>query len=234
MNRESTLQLYAASDAAALTKRKPYDEFFVDAAAGTLSQFSFIDYDFNTRSQENPQNMVLGEAMLYDIVTALGASPQWNRTLLIINYDEHGGYYDHVPPPPALAPDDIDPISPTGKDYLQYEGYRRYGFRVTAVVVSPWAKKNHVSHLVYDHGSVLALLERKWNLPALTMRDANALDMTDFIDLEALKSGKMNFPDLSALNLSLPGNTTEALKCTPADPGMIPPPSSVSTPKRRA
>jgi phospholipase C len=174
--------------------------------------------------------MVVGEAMMHNIVTALGASPQWNRTLLIVNYDEHGGYFDHVPPPPALAPDNIAPIPPAGSGYFQYEGFRRYGFRVPAVVVSPYAKKNHVSHLVYDQSSVLALLQRKWNLPALTMRDANALDMTDFIDLEALSKGEPTFPDMAALNLSMPGNTTEALACTPDNPGEIPPPESVQAP----
>ena len=227
----STLRLYEASNNTDPIHHKTFDQFFIDAAAGTLPQFTFMDYNGTTQSQENPQNMVVGEAMMFDIVTALGSSPQWNKTLLIINYDEHGGYFDHVPPPPALAPDKVQPISPVGSNYLQYEGFRRYGFRVPAVVISPWAKKNHVSHLVYDHTSILATIQRKFNLPALTFRDANAVDMLDFIDLDALASGVPNFPDLKALNLSLPGNTTEALECTPADPGVIPPPGSVEVPR---
>ncbi len=167
---------------------------------------------------------------MYDIVTALGASPKWNRTMLILNYDEHGGYQDHVPPPPALAPDNIAPIPPAGSGYFQFEGFQRLGFRVPAEVVAPFAKKNHVSHVLYDHTSILAFLERKWNLPALTMRDANANDMMDFLDLEALKTGCMNFPDVKALNLHPPGNTTQALECTPKDPGVIPPPDSLVVP----
>lgn len=224
----NTLDLYAIpNNATKITHQKPFDAFFSDAAAGTLRQFSFIDYNFTTQSQENPQNMVVGEAMMYDIVMALGASPQWEKTLLIVNYDEHGGYFDHVSPPPAFAPDNIQPIPPPGSGYLQYEGYRRYGFRVPSVVISPWAKKNHVSHLVYDHTSILATLQRKWNLPALTMRDANALDLLDFIDLEALERKRPNFLDIKALGLRRPGNTTQALECTPEDPGVIPPPDSV-------
>jgi phospholipase C len=181
-----------------------------------------------TQSQESPQNMVVGEAVMSDVVQALGASPQWNKTLLIINYDEHGGYYDHVPPPKALAPDSIPPAPPVGAS--QYDGYTRYGFRVPAVVISPWAKKNHVSHMVYDQTSVLALMEHKWNLPALTYRDANANNMLDFIDLEALKHGRMNFPDMKALKLSAPGNTTEALACSSTTEFVYPPPDAYEYP----
>jgi phospholipase C len=173
--------------------------------------------------------MVVGESIMAEIVEALGASPQWSRTLMIINYDEHGGYYDHVPPPAALAPDSIPPDPPVGA--FQYEGYRRYGFRVPAVVISPWAKKNHVSHMVYDHTSILAFLEHKWNLPALTYRDANANNMLDFIDLEALRCGRMNFPSMKALKLGPPGNTTEALACSFTTEDVNPPPDAYEFPK---
>lgn len=176
---------------------------------------------------ENPQNVVVGEALFYDIVMALGNSPLWNETLLFVNFDEHGGYYDHVFPPRALAPDAFEPVVPAGE--LEYEGFTRYGFRVPAVVISPWAKKDHVSHVVHDHTSFLALLEYKWNLPALTMRDANANNLLDLIDLDALNSGVMNFPDINALGLSLPGNTTEALECSVdgTGAGVIPPVGSM-------
>ena len=86
--------------------------------------------------------------------------------MLIITYDERGGYFDHVPPPVALPPDLIPPLVQPGES--SYEGFARYGFRVPSVVVSPYAKPNYVSHTVYDHTSILAMVERKWNLPALT------------------------------------------------------------------
>jgi len=73
---------------------KTFDQFYADAAAGVLPQFTFLDEDGTTQSQEAPQNMVIGEALMSDVVHALGNSPQWDKTLLIINYDEHGGYYD--------------------------------------------------------------------------------------------------------------------------------------------
>jgi hypothetical protein len=196
-------------------------QFFVDAAAGTLPQFSFLDENGNNQSMENPQNTIIGETLLFDIVEAWGKSPQWNSTLLFINFDEHGGYYDHVYPPRALAPDDIAPVVPAGE--LEYEGFTRYGFRVPNIVVSPWAKKNHISHILYDHTSFLAFLQYKWNLPSLTRRDSNANNMLDFIDLDALKAGCPNFPDISALRLGGPGNTTERLECTVTGAGEIPP-----------
>jgi phospholipase C len=65
-----------------------------------------------------------------------------------------------VPPPAALAPDAIPPAVNPGES--RYDGFARYGFRVPSVVVSPYAKRDHVSHVVYDHTSILAFLERKW------------------------------------------------------------------------
>jgi phospholipase C len=222
----ATPELYPITDTATETiNYANISQFFTDAAAGNLPSFSFLDPDYDTQSQENPQNIVVGEAFAYDVVQALGSSPLWNKTLLILNYDEWGGYYDHVPPPPALIPDDVPPIVQPG-EYV-YEGFARYGFRVPAVVVSPFAKKDHVSHLVYDHTSVLAFLEKKWNLPAMTFRDANANDMLDFLDLCALERGEPTFPILP--NLAKPGNTTEALACSTTGPGVIPPPDSVSS-----
>ena len=93
------------------------------------------------------------------------------KTLLVWCYDEHGGYYDHVPPPAAVAP---DAVAPAARIATQPGGYDRYGFRVPAVIVSPYARPDYVSHVVHDHTSILKLVETKWNLPALTYRDAAA------------------------------------------------------------
>ncbi len=203
---------------------KALAEFFTDAAAGTLPAFSFLDPNYVTQSQENPQNIVVGEALLAQVVQALGASPLWPRTLFILVYDEHGGYYDHVRPPRAIPPDDIAPIVAQGESV--YDGFARYGFRVPSVVVSPYARRRHVSHVLYDHTSVLATIERKWNLPALTYRDANANDLTDFLDLRALAVRRPTFPSLPPL--AAPGDTAAALACSTTGPGTIPPPGSVT------
>jgi phospholipase C len=154
--------------------------FKAAAVAGTLPAFVMVEPDYQWGSEENPQDIQVGQQFVAMVVEALMSVPHvWERSLLLWCYDEHGGYYDHVPPPTALAPGDgIDPVLPVGvSDYG--DRYTQLGMRVPAVVVSPWARRNFVSHTVYDHTSLLATLERKWNLPALTYRDANANHLGD-------------------------------------------------------
>jgi len=221
----ATMELYAANlgQFQNPTSAPPIAQFFTDAAAGTLPQFSLLDPDYTTQSQENPQNIVVGEAFLGQVLDALRTSPLWPKTLFILTYDEHGGYYDHVPPPVALAPDSIAPVVNAGES--TYDGFERYGFRVPSVVVGPFAKRDHVSHVVHDHTSILAFLERKWNLPAMTYRDANANDLLDFIDIGALQSGQPTFPELPPLVPA--GDTPDRLACSVSGPGTIPPPGTI-------
>jgi phospholipase C len=189
----------------------PSAKFLADCAAGTLPAVSFVDPEFGVLSdvgsplasvpgvatqpvvaevlqnangiggdQESPQDMYYGEAWAYQILQAVLRSPAWPRTLLIYTYDEHGGYYDHVPPPPAIKPDSIPPELSTG---AAPGGYDRYGPRVPGIVVCPYSKPNGVTNVVHDHTSVLATIEAKWNLPALTYRDANAATVMDFLNV---------------------------------------------------
>src|SRR5947209_3489785 len=217
----TTMELYPPNDAAfSKTNAPPIDQFFTDAKTGKLPAFSLLDPDYGNQSQENPQNMVVGEAFLAKVVEALGSSPLWRTSLLILTYDEHGGYYDHVPPPVALAPDSIPPQVQPGESL--YDGFARYGFRVPSVLVGPYVKPGHVTSIVYDHTSILAFLERKWNLAAMTYRDANANDLTDFLDLDAIKRGQPTFPELPKLATS--GDTPARLACTKTGPGTVPPP----------
>ena len=180
------------------------DDFFDDCAKGTLPSVSFVDPEVGAVSligktlaslpvlgpilgtlgtvggdEEAPQDMYYGEAWAHRVVEAVLRSPAWPRTLLIYTYDEHGGYYDHVPPPPAIPPDSIPPQLTPGD---VPGGYDIYGPRVPAVVASPYAKPHAVTDVVHDHTSVLATIEAKWNLPALTYRDANAATVMDFLD----------------------------------------------------
>ena len=162
------------------TRVKSIDQFHADARSGSLPAVSYVDPNILTATEENPQDLALGEYFVSTVVDSLMNSPAWHRTMLVWTYDEHGGYYDHVPPPPAIPPDDIQPVL-TSAD--EPGGYDRYGFRVPTVVVSPYSKPHFVSHTVYDHTSVLKTIERKWNLPAMTYRDANANDLLDCLDL---------------------------------------------------
>lgn len=182
----------------------PVERFFAEAEAGTLPAVSIVDPDFEHASEENPQDVQLGEGFAAAVVDAVLRGPGWRHTLLVWLYDEHGGYYDHVPPPAAVEPDGVRPRSllDAGQPLrwlLRHSGlgrhvreddvaagrYDRLGFRVPAVLISPWSKPGFVSSEVYDHTSVLKLIEEKWNLPPLTERDAAARAPWDMVDLEA-------------------------------------------------
>ncbi len=185
----------------------PIAAFFADCQAGTLPSVSFVDPEFGVLTdigaplaalpqlepiankldttggdEESEQDMAYGEFWAYQIVSAVLKSPAWPRTLLIYTYDEHGGYYDHVPPPAAIAPDSIPPE--LGPEDLP-GAYDMYGPRVPGIVASPYSKPNSVTNVVHDHTSVLATIAAKWNLPALTYRDANAKTVEDFLDLKS-------------------------------------------------
>ncbi len=162
-----------------LARQHHMAQFYVDVAAGRLPQFTFVDPHYFTTSQETPQDIQVGEQFVARVMHALMNAPTWNRTVIFLTWDENGGYYDHVPPPRAIKPDSIPPmIGPGGV----HAGYDRYGFRVPIIVVSPWARRGYVSRVVQDHTSMTAFIQRKWNLPAMTFRDANADPMLDYFD----------------------------------------------------
>jgi phospholipase C len=142
------------------------------------------------------------------VIDAVMHSPSWPRILLVWLYDEHGGNYDHVPPPAAIKPDNIAPVLATGDPP---GGYNIYGPRVPAVVVSGFAKRGAVTNVVHDHTSILATVEEKWNVPACTYRDANAATLSDFL----VRDGKPTFPEPPVL--AKPSNELKTqLACDPA------------------
>jgi phospholipase C len=157
-------------------------EFFADAAAGTLPQVSYVDPAFFGEEQNDehpPSNPQRGQQLLETIYDAVLASPNWPSTALLITYDEHGGFYDHVPPPPACIPDDVPPQLGPSSFVAEFD---RLGFRVPLIAISPYSKPGYVSHEVYDLTSILRFLELMFDLPALTRRDANAIPITDLFD----------------------------------------------------
>lgn len=161
----------------------PMDHFYRDCRGGTLPPVSLITTEFIVASEGETQDDQIGEAFSASVLDAVMAGPQWAHAMVIIVFDEGGGFYDHVPPPPAVPPDDVPPDIHVPPD--QPGGYDRYGFRVPCLVASPYSKAGHVSSVVYDHTSILATIEHKWNLPALTRRDANANPLVDFLDLSS-------------------------------------------------
>ncbi|HEY2511651.1 MAG TPA: alkaline phosphatase family protein [Polyangiaceae bacterium] len=148
----------------------PYDALIKALGDGTLPPVSFADP--GPLQDEHPTaNVNGGETWVRQIYQAAVASPLWPHLAIVFTYDESGGLADHVAPPKAClaSPDQT--------------AFDRYGMRVPAFVLSPWARPHYVSHVVHDHTSTLRLVEALFDLPALTARDANAdalLDMFDF------------------------------------------------------
>jgi len=184
----------------------PITEFFADCAAGTLPQVAFVEPRFlgeeeGISTDDHPHaDIRSGEHFLNSVYTAVTSSANWPNTVLIINFDEWGGFFEHVPPqrtqiPPADAA--------LGSDGLR-------GFRVPALVISPWSRLHTVAHGIYDHTSVLKMIEWRWNLRPLTVRDANANNLAEVLDF--------NRPNLTAPTFDVPAGPFGGL-C----PGATPP-----------
>jgi len=168
-------------------------QFFADAASGSLPAFSLVDPYDNFSEEDGDISVGEGYAALF--IDAVMRGPAWDKTALFWVYDEHGGWYDHVPPQPAVKPDNVAPMLEPGDLPGAYD---YTGFRVPCCVVSAWSKKDYVSHQTFDHTSILKFVETKWNLPALTYRDANAHNMLDFFDLTATRPPFAEPPELKA------------------------------------
>jgi phospholipase C len=154
---------------------KTYGEFKADAAHGRLPAVAFLDprytvLDDGTGNDDHPHADIReGDRFLYDVFEAVSKGPDWSSTVLIINFDEWGGFFEHVPPPRAQAANNVDPDIVGGKTLL--------GMRIPVVVASPWSAGDPndpvINSLVFDHTSVLKLIEWRWGLKPLTPRDAS-------------------------------------------------------------
>jgi phospholipase C len=163
---------------------KPISQYYTDAANGALPQVSFVESNpfgkVNVESDEHPNaNVQVGEKLVHDVMQALVQSPNWPGSAMFLTYDEHGGFYDHVAPPAAVKPDNIAPMLQAGDVAGAFD---RYGIRVPAMVISPYAKEHFVSHTVYDHTSILHFIETRFGLATLTHRDAAADPMLGMFD----------------------------------------------------
>jgi phospholipase C len=162
----------------------PISQYYADAAAGTLPSVSFVDPTFiaapNTETDEHPSsNVQVGQNFSYGVYQALRNGPNWPDSAMFLTYDENGGFYDHVAPPSAVAPDAIAPMLQPGDTSASFN---QYGIRVPVVVMSPYAKPHYVSHVVDDHTSILRFIETRYGLPSLTARDAAADPMLGMFD----------------------------------------------------
>ena len=160
-----------------------FTDFQAAAAAGTLPAFTFLEPSWGSsgNSQHPNYDVALGEQFIHAVYEAVRAGPGWAQTLLVITYDEHGGCYDHVPPPWGAAPPGHD-AGEFGFDFT------RFGVRVPAVLVSPLIAAGTVFRAAaggppLDHTSVLKTIQQRWALPSLTARDAAAPSFGDVLTL---------------------------------------------------
>jgi len=160
-----------------------FRDFQARAQAGTLPPYTFLEPDWGSagNSQHPNYDVSLGEQLIHDVYYAVRNGKGWDDTLLIITYDEHGGNYDHVPPPWGATPPD-DAVGEQGFDFT------RFGVRVPAVLVSPRIAPGTIFRAArgtIDHTSVLKTLALRWNLEPLTQRDKAAPDLGDVLTLAA-------------------------------------------------
>jgi phospholipase C len=129
--------------------------------------------DFTCGNSMHPlDDMTRGERLIKEVYETIRNSPLWEKSALVITVDEHGGFYDHVAPPPATPPGDVGQISDSHHGFK----FDRLGVRVPAIVISPYTQRGTIDHTTYDHTSLLATLERTWGLKNLTERDKAAND----------------------------------------------------------
>ena len=164
----------------------PISQYFTDVQNGTLPQVAYIEtgIEINQVSSsgvdEHPKsNIQLGAAFAAKLINALMQSPSWKDSVFIETFDEGGGLYDHVAPISVPSPDGIPPDLPAGSIPGDFT---LTGFRIPLIVISPFSKKNFVSHTPMDSTAALKLLETRFKMPNLTARDASMPDMTEFFD----------------------------------------------------
>jgi phospholipase C len=152
---------------------RTYADFLADCASGDLPDVAFVDPPFlgeaeGTNSSDHPHGDIrAGETWLNQTYQAITTGADWKHTVLVINFDEWGGFFDHVAP--SEAPD-VDPA------------FALRGFRVPCLLVSPFARQGFVADGVYDHTSILKMIEWRWGLPALSVRDAAANNLAEALD----------------------------------------------------
>jgi len=176
----------------------PISQFTTDVQNGTLPQVALIEPASSAGLDEHPNDVdnsapidiQAGAQFASGLINSLMNSPSWSDSAMIFTYDEAGGFYDHVSPQPMPSPDEIAPMDLVPGDICDSVGttggatcdFNWTGFRLPLIVISPFAKKNFVSHQVRDYTAILNLIEERFGVAALTKRDATQADMREFFD----------------------------------------------------
>ncbi|MGE5206676.1 MAG: alkaline phosphatase family protein [Chlamydiota bacterium] len=172
-----------------MNKVVPLSQYFEDVQNGTLPQVAMIDSGYVSGLDEHPSagSVQKGAHHVSTLINALMNSPSWKDSVFLLTYDEFGGLYDHVPPQPTVHPDGIAPVDLQPGDICTTVAgpncdFVYTGYRVPLIVISPFARRNYVSHTVADLTAILKFIETRFGLPSLTARDAAQMDMTEFFD----------------------------------------------------
>jgi phospholipase C len=181
-----------------------YSEFPADVSGNYPWEFTFIEPNYGNAandtylggtSQHPLDDVRRGEGLLKSTYEALRNSPLWNTSLLIVTWDEHGGFYDHAAVVPDGAPSPGDQIVTPGNVNQHGFTFQQYGPRVPAVIVSPLIPRNLIDHRTYDHSSIPATVEKIFGLAPLTQRDRHARDVTSLVSLTVPRAAPARLPD---------------------------------------
>lgn len=164
-----------------LDRFQPVANFYGDAAAGKLAPVSVVEPGLLTGGDMHPPASIQpGQRFLADVVAACMHSPQWPRIAIIVKFDEHGGFFDHMPPP--TLPDDLPALGAPA------------GVRVPAMLISPWAPAQQVAPRVHDHTSATKFIQWRFGLPSLTKRNAAAENLEYAFDWTKMRTDVPNLP----------------------------------------
>ena len=187
---------------------------FIEPRYDTISQQ--LGLPFVNNSQHPANSVALGEALIKNVYETIRNSPRWNQSMLIITWDEHGGFFDHVTPPRAA------PI-PTGSPPKNIEGkdngfmFDQYGVRVPAVVISPWCPQNMIERRQHEHSYIPATIEQLFGLSPLTNRDAGVIGLHKLATLPAPRNVTLSLPNPVAA--SEPSGPVPGTPITPSKVG---------------
>jgi len=202
-DKNDVLELYPAVDKHPTDNVRFDHAFLSDVAGDNLATYSFITPAFIGSAQQPvnsmhaPADVRPAEKLVADVYSALRAHPDvWRKTLLIVLFDEHGGYYDHVPPPAAVSPDNI--AGRTDHPFLVPFAFNRLGLRVPSILISPWFAPA-VDSTDYSHASIPGTIIEAFGLPGgfLTKRDAKAAKLTAYLLDDGTRKLRDATPDLT-------------------------------------
>ena len=197
---------------------EPMDHFYRDAAAGRLPNFALIDPDFDLNDGHPPHDLGLCEAFIASIYRSLAESPQWPRTLLVITFDEHGGFFDHVAPPTVVDPD---------------PDFRQLGFRVPTIVAGPRVRRGAVVSTTFEHVSIPATLAARFGIDSLGARMDASHDLSSCLDPAAARRGRAGGGAVAAHRRARARRARCARRPVPAaSPSWRAPPGPAASPPR--